>query len=101
MKNNLKSTDIVQGTLGDCWYVSALSIITQNDQYIKGKPMDQLKLNPSAITEGMYPPLFQFFANYGIYVFKFFKKFKPVYVVVDDLFPVEASSNTLIFAKSP
>lgn len=39
MKKDLKSTDIVQGMLGDCWYVSALSIITQNDQYVKGKPI--------------------------------------------------------------
>lgn len=39
MKKDLKSTDIIQGTLGNCWYVSALSIITQNDQYIKGKKL--------------------------------------------------------------
>jgi hypothetical protein len=31
MSKNLKSTDVVQGNLGDCWYVSALSIITSND----------------------------------------------------------------------
>jgi hypothetical protein len=37
MKKDLKSTDIVQGMLGNCWYVSALSIITQNDEHIKGK----------------------------------------------------------------
>lgn len=49
----------------------------------------------------MCPPLFHYFTNYGMYVFKFFKKFKPVYVIVDELFPVESSSNTLIFARSP
>lgn len=46
MKSDLKSTDIVQGNLGDCWYVSALSIITQNDEYIKGKSVDKLKRFP-------------------------------------------------------
>lgn len=43
MKRNLKSTDIVQGMLGDCWYVSALSIITQNDEYIKGRSLEKLR----------------------------------------------------------
>lgn len=41
------------------------------------------------------------FVDYGIYVFKYFKKFKPVYVLVDQLFPVEEALNELIFAKSP
>jgi len=86
MKRDLKSTDIVQGLLGNCWYVSALSIITQNDEYIKGKSVE--KLRSDEITSGICPPLFHYFINYGMYVFKFFKKFKPVYVVVDDLFPV-------------
>jgi hypothetical protein len=36
-----------------------------------------------------------------MYVFKYYKKFQPVYVVVDDLFPVETSSSELLFAKSP
>lgn len=101
MKNDLKSTDIVQGNLGDCWYVSALSIITQNDEYIKGKSFEKLKRQPSMLTDGIHPPLFHLFRKYGLYVFKFFKKFKPVYVIIDELFPVEAFSGTLIFAKSP
>lgn len=50
---------------------------------------------------GVNPLLFKFFIKYGIYVFKYFKKFQPIYVIVDDLFPVETSSNELIFAKSP
>jgi hypothetical protein len=28
---DLKATDVVQGKLGNCWYVSALSTITLND----------------------------------------------------------------------
>lgn len=35
--DNLVANDIIQGKLGDCWYVSALSIITSNDQLVKGK----------------------------------------------------------------
>jgi hypothetical protein len=37
MTENLQSTDVVQGKLGNCWYVSALSIIANDDTYIKGK----------------------------------------------------------------
>lgn len=46
MKQNLKSTDVVQGRLGNCWYVSALSIITNNDELIKGKSIDKCSNNP-------------------------------------------------------
>jgi hypothetical protein len=45
--------------------------------------------------------MFHIFREYGLYVFKFFKNFKAVYVVVDELFPVEISTNELIFASSP
>jgi hypothetical protein len=45
--------------------------------------------------------LFHSFVKYGLYVFKFFKKFKPVYVVVDELFPIETTTSELIFARSP
>ena len=31
MCEDLKSTDVIQGKLGNCWYVSALSIIANND----------------------------------------------------------------------
>ena len=36
-----------------------------------------------------------------MYVFKFYKKFQPVYVVVDELFPVQTGVEELLFAKSP
>lgn len=100
--DNLVANDIIQGKLGDCWYVSALSIITSNDELVKGKSIKEAKVDPqTALTFGIHPLLFHCFRQYGIYVFKFFKSFKPVYVLVDDLFPVEISSNELIFAKSP
>jgi calpain len=89
MKPDLLPTDVVQGRLGDCWYISALSIVANNDNYIKGKKIkDNKSMSSEILTSGIHPPLFHFFTNYGLYVFKFFKKFKPVYVVVDDLFPV-------------
>jgi hypothetical protein len=78
---------VVQGKLGNCWYVSALSTITLNDKYIKGTKLKDCK-KFSDLTSGIMPPLFRGFAKYGMYVFKFFKKFKPVYVIIDNLLPV-------------
>lgn len=65
------------------------------------KTAREYELNPEALTYGIHPAMFHIFKNWGIYVFKFFKGFEPVYVVVDDLFPIETSSSELIFARSP
>ena len=39
MNKNLSANDVVQGKLGDCWYVSSLSIIASDDEFIKGKTL--------------------------------------------------------------
>lgn len=88
MSSNLSANDVIQGKLGDCWLVSSLSIIASNDEYIKGKSMKECQRNPEELTYGIHPTLFHCFEEYGLYVFKFFKKFKPIYIVVDDLFPI-------------
>jgi hypothetical protein len=44
--------------------------------------------------------MFAGFRNYGIYVFKFFKNYKPAYVLVDELFPVQLGTSDTIFAHS-
>lgn len=98
---DLVANDIVQGKIGDCWFVSALSIITSNDEYVKGKSIKECKSSPEYLTYGVHPAMFHIFRDWGIYVFKFFKSFQPVYVIVDDLFPIETSSSELIFARSP
>ena len=101
MNKNLSANDVVQGKLGDCWLISSMSIIASNDEYIRGKDISYCQRHPEFLTYGIHPQLFHCFAEYGMYVFKFFKNFKPIYVVVDDLFPIEESSYELIFAKSP
>ncbi len=44
------------------------------------------------MTMGVYPMIFHFLAKYGIYVFKFFKNFEWVYVMIDDKLPCFAGS---------
>jgi hypothetical protein len=78
---------VVQGKLGNCWYVSALSIIANDDTFIKGKSLNKKPIEDNLVY-GIHPIMFHKFKKYGLYVFKFFKKFTPVYVIVDDLFPV-------------
>lgn len=79
----------MQGRLGDCWFVSSLSIVASKDEYITGKAISECTTAPENLIYGVHPVLFQCFDNFGLYVFKFFKSFKPIYVVVDDLFPVD------------
>ena len=101
MEGPLNANHVMQGNIGDCWYISSLSIIATKEEYIKGMPIEKCKKDQDCSTYGVNPFLFKFFLQYGMYVFKFFKKFEPVYVVVDDLFPVQTSINELLFAKSP
>lgn len=44
--DNLTSNDIVQGNIGNCWFVSSLSIVTSYDPFIKGESLEKCKKNP-------------------------------------------------------
>ena len=89
----MNANQVMQGNIGDCWYISSLSIIANKQEYLKGAPFEVCKKDQSSAIEGVNPYLFKFFLQYGMYVFKFYKKFQPVYVVVDDLFPVQSEIN--------
>jgi hypothetical protein len=103
MPTDLKSGDVIQGTIGDCWFISSMSIIAQDDKYLRGQ---NLKDIPTAnlsrdIASGIHPPIFEGFRKFGIYVFKYFKNYKPIYVVVDDLIPVQIGNTSPLFAHNP
>jgi hypothetical protein len=76
---------------GNCWFISALSLIAQEDKLIRGDFIPN-KDNIKEISDeeaqqmrtGLYPPMFHFLAPFGIYVFRFFKNFKWRWVVIDD-----------------
>ena len=46
---------------------------------------------------GVYPPLFHYFAKYGIYVMRFFKNGKYRYVVIDSKLPVIKGTDEIIY----
>ena len=78
-----ESNDVMQGSLGDCWFISALSIIATKDYLLRGEFNNNIledgKIDEEEIkmmSEGIYPPIFHSFATKGIYCFRFFKNFK-------------------------
>ena len=105
-----ESNDVMQGALGDCWFISALSVIATKDYLLRGEfnksILDDGKIDEEEIkmmSEGIYPPIFHSFSTKGIYCFRFFKNFKWRYVIVDDRLPCHAVYNQnqtkkLIFA---
>lgn len=87
----------MQGILGDCWFISALSVLATRDELVLSRingltpeNIDKFKFTPeSAIRFGksIYPGIFHVYRAKGIYVFRFFKDFKWIYVIVDDRIP--------------
>ena len=62
----------------------------------------ELKFDSSTylgMKQGVWPPVFHFLSLYGIYVFKFYKNHRWVYVMVDDLLPCNKDYD-LLFARS-
>ena len=92
--DGVESNDVIQGCLGDCWFISALSVIATKDYLLRGEFSDDI-LSDKKIDEeenvmlstGIYPPIFHSFRKKGIFCFRFFKNFKWRYVLVDSRLP--------------
>ena len=78
INNNPDRSLIVQGYLGDNWFLSAVSIIFRHD-YL----WDRL------ICEGH----FEKYREYGLYVFRFYKDNNHYHVIIDDKIPVIEKST--------
>lgn len=101
------SNDVIQGALGDCWFIGALSVLAIRDELIIGglnyfKESTDIKLTPAILkqmAEGVYPPIFRMYEKYGIYVFRFFKNFEWRYVIIDDRIPCYKANKLPVFAR--
>lgn len=95
MKGDAASNEVIQGQLGNCWFISALSVLADRDDMLRGGGEDIDTANENMVdkstsqlcTIGVYPPLFHKFRQRGIFVFRFFKDYKWRYVLVDELLP--------------
>jgi hypothetical protein len=95
IKEGASAEDCVQGDLGDCWLMSALSVAANKDELIIGG-VPGLDYSPDMIvdkelahacSQGIFPPIFHKFRSRGIYCLRFFKNFEWVYVIVDSRVP--------------
>lgn len=87
--------DIIQGLLGDCWFLSSLITISAKRKYLVGSLEGEQDL-----TAGVYPPLFHSFREYGLYVMRFCVDDEWVYVIIDDRLPVSRDSRSPFLTHS-
>jgi len=101
------SNEVVQGAIGNCWFIGALSVIATRDELIRGGSNivdieDSARVDANVanhLSKGVYPPIFHKYRNQGIYVLRFFKNFKWRYVFIDDRIPVYKGSSSPVFGS--
>ena len=112
MESYNSANEVIQGALGNCWFISALAVIASKDYLLRGE-FNETILDDGVIDEeevkmlscGVYPPIFHHFRSKGIYCFKFYKNYKWRYVIIDDRLPclkvndVSVEHPRLIYGK--
>jgi hypothetical protein len=76
------SGDVVQGKLGDCWFLGALSVLGTKEELLKKCFWN-----------------FDEYSDLGLYVCMFYKDMGLRYVIIDDQIPVFASSGKVVFGQ--
>ncbi len=69
-KDGTSSGDVIQGKLGDCWFLGAIATLATSDELLKTVFFQEDK-----------------FSEYGIFVCRFMKDFTWHYVIIDDRIP--------------
>ena len=110
-EDGTESNDVVQGSLGDCWFISALSVMATKDYLLRGEfsphILDDGEIDDEEnvmLSSGVYPPIFHAFRKKGIFCFRFFKNFGWKYVIIDSRLPCQKIFNknqvpTLLYGK--
>lgn len=107
--DDISSNDVIQGSLGDCWFIGALSVLATRDELIRGSvesltsPEQVTQDTILGISKGVYPPIFHSFSAKGLYVLKFFKNGAWRYVIIDERLPCydqEGYEPSLVFGKN-
>uniref|UniRef100_A0ACB8FST7 Uncharacterized protein n=1 Tax=Sphaerodactylus townsendi TaxID=933632 RepID=A0ACB8FST7_9SAUR len=85
ISNGMTRADVVQGYLGNCWFMSAAASLTLRPQLL----------------QHVVPPCQDFDCEYaGIFHFRFWQFGKWVDVVVDDQLPLDETGKTLKYGTS-
>ena len=95
--DGVASDDCIQGNLGDCWLISAMSVLATRDELLVGgrqgmeydNNMIVDKEIASILSKGVYPPIFHKYRKIGLYVIRIFKNFTWIYVIVDERIPID------------
>lgn len=77
-RGGASSLDVMQGNLGDCWFISALALVASRDDLF-----DHMLCNGE----------FEEYEKMGLYVFRMFKNCKVHFIVVDDKIPCMERRN--------
>ncbi len=110
IEQGASSNDLMQGAIGDCWFISALAVLATKDHLLKGQ-FDEKILDDGVVdsdesimlSTGVYPPIFHAYREKLIFCFKFYKDFAWRYVIIDDRLPCrkvrEGEQPKLLYAK--
>jgi len=75
------SGDVIQGNLGDCWYLGALSVLGTDESLLKKCFWKETE-----------------FKEFGLFVCVFYKDCALRFVIIDDRIPVFSNSGKVVFA---
>jgi calpain, invertebrate len=109
IKGGASASDCTQGDIGDCWFISALSVCANEDEKIVGgkkgiDPVPGMIVDNTFAQEcskGIFPPIFHKYRAKGIYCLRYFKNFDWIYVIVDERVPCKKGTKDPCFGHNP
>lgn len=99
--DGVASADCIQGNIGDCWFISAMSVLATRDELLvggrRGMELDEDMIVDKEIaailSNGVYPPIFHKYRAIGLYVIRVYKNFQWIYVIADERVPVHTEKG--------